>query len=99
VQKVDIPDQNAQTNVFTITERTPGEFQVFLENDSLGVFSGDGVCDDHQIAWEFAHYGALEGLEVYEKTGEDEYSFRAEYTGGDEYTTVVHGVLTKVETK
>ena len=98
IQTVQIPDQQLQTNVFTITDLSPGEFQVFLENETLGVFSGEGIWDDVRVAWEFAHSGALEGIEIYEKTNETEYSFRAEYGTGDDYSTVIHGTLSKVTT-
>ncbi len=95
VQHVEIPGQEVQTNVFTVTKQPSGEFHLFLENKVIGVFSGEGVSDDKRLAWEFAHHGALEGMEVYEKTSDSEYSFRAEYIGGDEYSTTIHGVISK----
>jgi hypothetical protein len=95
VQKVEIPGQEMQTNVFTITKQPSGEFQLFLENEVIGVFSGEGVSDDKRVAWEFTHHGTLEGMEVYEKTSDNEYSFRAEYIGGDDYSTSIHGTISK----
>ena len=95
VQRVEIPGQEAQTNVFTITKQPSGEFQLFLENEVIGVFSGEGVSDDKRVAWEFTHHGTLEGMEVYEKTADNEYSFRAEYIGGDECSTTIHGMISK----
>lgn len=97
VQRVEIPGQDVQTNVFTVTKHSSGEFQLFLENDVIGVFSGDGVSDETQLAWEFSHHGSLEGMEVYEKTNDKEYSFRAEYVGGDDCSTTIHGTISKVE--
>lgn len=97
VQRVEIPGQEVQTNVFTITKQPSGDFQLFLENEVIGVFSGEGVSDEKQVAWEFTHYGALEGMEVYEKNSENEYAFHGEYTGGDDYSTSIHGTISKKE--
>ena len=96
VQKVTIADQHAQTNVFTVTERGSGEFQLFLENETLGVFSGEGISDEKQLAWEFTHHGSLEGMEVYDTTKDGEYAFRAEYSSDGEYSTIIHGTMTRV---
>ena len=95
IQKVCIPDLDGQTNTLTVTDCGLGKFQVFLENETLGVFSGNGVWDEGHVAWEFAHSGALEGIEVYEKMSDDEYSFRAEYTSGGEYSTFIRGTLSR----
>jgi hypothetical protein len=95
VQRVEIPGQESQTNVFTITKQPSGDFQLFLENEMIGVFSGDGVSDEGKVAWEFTHHGTLEGMEVYEKTADNEYAFRAEYIGGDECSTSIHGTIVK----
>lgn len=97
VQRVEIPGQEVQTNVFTITQQPLGEFQLFLENEVIGIFSGEGVCDDEQVAWEFTHHGTLEGMEVYEKTADNEYDFHAEYIGGDDSSTSIHGTIAKKE--
>lgn len=96
VQTVSLPDHATETNVFTVTKHPTGEFDLLLENEVLGIFSGQGVCDAGQLAWEFTHYGALEGLEVYNKGSETEYAFRAEYVGADDLATTVRGTLTKV---
>ena len=96
VQKVDIADQGVQTNVFTVTLHPSGDFDLFLENEVLGVFSGTGICDPEQVAWEFAHHGSLEGMEVYDKTADNEYSFRAEYVGADNCGATIHGMISRV---
>lgn len=96
VQKVDIVNQGIQTNVFTVTVHPSGEFDLFLENEVLGVFSGVGISDPQQLAWEFAHHGSLEGMEVYDKTNENEYTFRAEYAGAGDFGATVHGTISRV---
>ncbi len=96
IQHVEIIGQESMVNTFTITKKLEGEFHVFLENESLGVFSGDGVSDENQLAWEFAHYGSLEGMEVYERTKEDAYSFRGEYLASNGDTTTIRGSMVKM---
>jgi len=96
VQKVEMEDQDTMVNVFTLTKQSSGEFVLFLENEVLGVFSGEGIRDDRLLAWEFAHYGVLEGLEVYEKKKDDEYRFHAEYLSNEGATTRVEGTLSQV---
>ena len=98
VQRVEIPGQEIQTNVFTITPQPGGEFHLYLENEVIGVFSGEGVSDEKQVAWEFTHHGTLEGMEVYEKTSDTAYAFRAEYVGGDDCSTSIHGTISRTET-
>lgn len=93
VQRVEMVDQETMINVFTITRQPSGEFQLFLENEVLGVFSGDGVSDERKLAWEFAHYGILEGVEVYEKKDDQQYNFHAEYLGNDGLATTVEGTI------
>jgi hypothetical protein len=99
VQAVLIDGQDPMTNVFTVTRQPSGDFQLFLENKSLGMFSGQGISDDKQLAWEFTHYGALEGMEVYERSAKKEYKFRAEYLGGDGVYTSIRGNIAKAEQK
>jgi hypothetical protein len=96
VQHVEIIGQDSMVNVFTVTKQPQGDFQVFLENESLGIFSGNGVSDEKNIAWEFAHYGSLEGMEVYEFKKENEYVFRGEYLATNGDTTMIRGTLVRV---
>lgn len=97
VQRVEVENHDPMVNTFTVIKPSEGDFQLFLENESIGMFAGDGVSDDTKLAWEFSHKGALEGFEVYELKGDDQYSFRAEYLGGDGFATVVSGNLVAVE--
>ena len=87
------------TNVFTVSQQPSGDFQLFLENESLGMFSGQGISDDKNLAWEFAHYGSLEGMEVYERSTKKEYKFRAEYLGGDGVYTSIKGNIARADAK
>ena len=80
-------------NTYVITPKTEGEFELLLENNELGVFSGIWVYDPSQIAWEFKHFGTLEGLEVYQKLSDNQYHFTAEYRGGDGYSTKIEGSM------
>lgn len=93
VQQVIVEGHDPMVNTFTVGSHAEGEFQIFLENEAIGMFSGTGVSDEKQLAWEFAHKGALEGYEVYQRQGEKEYSFHAEYLGGEGFATVVSGSI------
>ena len=93
VQTVRVDDREPMINVFTITKEPAGDFQVYLENDSIGVFSGRGVVDESTVAWEFAHYGSLEGMEIYEQAEEQGYNFHAEYLGEKGLSTTIRGKI------
>ncbi len=98
VQRVEVESHEPMVNTFTLSGKEDGEFQINLENDSIGMFSGSGVSDRDKLAWEFTHNGMLEGYEVYERKSNEEYSFRAEYLGGEGVATVVSGnILLKGE--
>lgn len=96
VQTVEVAEQPPMINIFTVQLLPSGAFQLFLKNESLGVFSGQGVFDDTNIAWEFAHQGALEGMEVYERAGPATYSFHAEYLGGKGFSTLIRGEISRL---
>jgi hypothetical protein len=93
VQTVRVDDHDPMINTFTITKEPSGDFQVYLENESIGVFSGHGVSDERRVAWEFTHYGALEGMEVYEQTHDNVYDFHAEYLGEKGTCTTIRGTI------
>jgi hypothetical protein len=97
VQRVEVEDHDPMVNTFTVGSAAEGEFQIYLENETIGMFSGSGVSDNHRLAWEFTHKNLLEGYEVYERTDGDKYSFRAEYLGGEGFATVVSGTIMKKE--
>ena len=80
-------------NAYVVAQKSATGFDLLLENKDLGVFSGKGVSDTAQIAWEFAHFGTLEGMELYRRQSEHQYTFTAEYTGGEGYTTKIEGTL------
>jgi hypothetical protein len=96
-QKIVLEKEDPTTNVYIVTPKNDGDFEILLENEDLGIFSGKGVSDLKQIAWEFAHFGSLEGLEVYRKESDERYEFTAEYTGGDGDATKIEGTLQKSE--
>jgi hypothetical protein len=98
VQVVEIDDQEPMTNIFTVSCQSDTEFQLFLDNETLGgVFAGTGIFDDKKLAWEFAHSGAIEGFEVYERGQDDLYTFRAEYSGGEGFSNQVSGSLEEIK--
>lgn len=97
VQVVEIDDQEPMNNVFTVSIPHESEFQLYLDNESIGgIFSGTGVVDDRKLAWEFAHSGEIEGYEVYEREEDGKYTFRAEYSGGDGFSNHVSGSLEEI---
>ena len=98
VQEVTVEGQDPMRNSFTVKRISEGEFQVFLENEVIGTFSGTGVADEKKVAWEFAHKGALEGMEIYELVKQGEYSFHAEYLGGDGFSTTISGTIAEKST-
>jgi hypothetical protein len=92
-QRIILDPDEPRINAYVITKKTENTFDLLLENNEIGVFSGKGVYDPAQIAWEFSHFGKLEGLEVYQKENASQYSFTAEYTGGEDYSTKITGTL------
>lgn len=98
-QTVEIVGGDQMINIFFITPRDATSFDISLENELLGTFSGQGVREGSQlIAWEFREPGKLEGFEVYERTSEDEYSMRAEYiSSADGARTMIQGKIWKAQ--
>lgn len=83
------------TNRYEVDASKQGEFALMLFNDALGSYRGQGVFNDTKIAWEFAHPGKLDGLEVYERIADDAYAFSSTYTGGDGFLTKITGTIQK----
>lgn len=83
-------------NEFIFSEISSGNFNIELENQSLGRVIGSGIQREDVIAWEFRmpEHG-FEGFEFYEKISEDEYKMHAEYATNDEFRTVIHGRVWK----
>lgn len=99
VQYVTVDGHEPMSNTFTVGKVAGGEFQLFLENENIGMFSGEGISDEHKIAWEFSHKGGLEGFEVYERKEKGSYIFKAKYLCGDGLSTVISGDLIMTESK
>ncbi len=94
-QTVEIIGGDRMVNIFTIRPLDKGAFDIVLQNEILGVFSGTGVIEDNLVAWEFRNKGTFEGYEVYEKVQPDEYAMHAEYLSGDGARTRISGKLWK----
>ena len=94
-QTVEIIGGDSMVNIFTIRPLNKNSFDIVLQNEILGVFSGTGVIEEHLVAWEFRNKGSFEGYEVYEKVHPDEYAMHAEYLSGDGARTRISGKLWK----
>jgi len=84
-------------NTFTLTEITPSNFSIALENGAIGKVTGTGLRNDSLIAWEFIGQERLEGFEVYEKQDNGDYFFHAEYGASETYRTLVEGLIWRKE--
>jgi hypothetical protein len=93
IQRIVLEDNELTINAYVVVRKSDADFELLLENKDLGVFSGKGVFEPSQIAWEFTHFGTLEGIERYQRQSEHQYVFTAEYTGGEGYTTKIEGTL------
>ena len=94
-QIVEIVGGDRIVNDFLIKPRTSDTFEIVLENELLGTFSGTGVIEDRTIAWEFREKGAFEGYEVYRRTEDLEYTMHAEYLSSDQMRTMIRGRIWK----
>lgn len=95
-QTVEIVGGDRMVNVFIVKPMTdPASFDIVLQNELLGVFSGTGVVEPNLLAWEFRNPGTLEGFEVYERVHEQEYAMRAEYLSNDGSRTLIRGKIWK----
>src|SRR5438552_13036296 len=65
-QTVEIIGGDRMVNIFTVKAIDDHSFDIVLQNELLGLFSGTGVQEDDLVAWEFRHSGTFEGYEVYE---------------------------------
>ncbi len=98
-QEVQIQGMNdSMQNQFCITDRTPSQFSIELENATLGTITGKGVIKDTLIAWEFRQPElGFEGFEFYELQKDGSYLMRAEYATPDQFRTVIRGRLWEKE--
>lgn len=88
-------------NQFRVTDLTPTQFKIELENAALGNITGKGIIKGNLIAWEFRdEESGFEGFEFYEKQEDGTYLMRAEYATPDQHRTVIRGKLwEKIEQK
>lgn len=81
-------------NEFVFSEFTPTSFVVELDNETLGKVKGKGIISEETFGWEFKNPGGdLEGFELYERMGNNDYSMRAEYATDDDYRTQIKGKI------
>jgi len=79
-------------NQFVLSDLTPTQFTIELENAALGAISGKGLIKGDLIAWEFRDDEiGFEGFEFYEKQADGSYLMRAEYASPDQNRTVIRG--------
>lgn len=95
IQTVEVIGGDRMVNIFTVKPLDKASFDIVLQNEILGVFSGLGVIEENLVAWEFRHAGTFEGYEVYEKTQDDEYAMHAEYLSTDGARTKISGKIWK----
>ncbi len=94
-QTVEIVGGDRIVNNFLIKPQGTDAFEIILENELLGTFSGTGVIEDRTVAWEFREKGAFEGYEVYRRTDDSEYTMHAEYLSSDQMRTMIRGRIWK----
>ncbi|MCB1118457.1 MAG: hypothetical protein KDK65_00695 [Chlamydiia bacterium] len=92
IQQVELQDVEDHVHnrysLFAIQEQS---FEIALENEHIGTVMGKGVIDQEKLAWEFREQKGFEGFEIYQLTGEDTYSFHAEYLSGEHFRTLIDG--------
>lgn len=98
-QTVEIIGGDRMVNVFTIKLTDKVAFDIVLQNEVLGVFSGRGLLEENLVAWEFRNVGVFEGYEVYEKLHDEEYAMHAEYLSTDGARTKISGKIWKASGK
>jgi len=98
IQRVEIVGGDQMMNLFTVSNIEDQAFDISLQNEILGTFTGTGVIEKDLVAWEFREPGQLEGYEVYEQSALDEYSMHAEYISSDGARTMIRGKIWKAMT-
>ena len=93
IQTVFVENGDQIVNLFTVTPNNTDGFNIVLENQHLGTFTGDGILENALVGWEFREPGVFEGFEVYERVKEDEYSLHAEYLSSDLSRTTIRGKI------
>ena len=95
VQTVEIVGGDRIINDFQVTPQGSDAFNITLENELLGTFTGKGVIEERSVAWEFREKGSFEGYEVYRCTEDTEYTMHAEYLSSDQMRTMIRGRIWK----
>lgn len=96
-QTVEIIGGDRMVNIFIVKPADLGNFEIILQNELLGVFSGKGVAEEKLVAWEFRQEGTFEGYEVYERLQPEEYAMHAEYLSADGARTMIRGKIWKAK--
>ncbi len=79
-------------NQFSLSDITPTNFSIDLENPALGRVNGIGIISDKVIGWEFRVEDlGFEGFEFYELQPDGSYLMRAEYATSDQFRTIIRG--------
>ena len=93
LQTVEVLESHTMTNSFKIMAKESGRFDLLYENETVGTFTGSGICEKETISWSYEHPGEFQGVERYQRKGEFSYQFRSEYDGGDGFKTIIEGSL------
>lgn len=94
LQEVELHElDQTNRNLFTISHPTNNNFQIRLENESMGCVTGKGIINPDVLAWELRDQPESEGFEIYNRQKNGEYLFRAEYASSAPYRTLIEGRL------
>lgn len=84
-------------NKFIFKDINEASFKVVLENQVIGQLEGNGLRDEHLIAWEFKNQLTFEGFEVYEQQDNGDYFLHGEYGASSQFSTLVEGLIWRKE--
>jgi hypothetical protein len=100
-QRVEISGvPQATENVISVFEKENNTFIIHLENDSVGVMSGDGVVSETIIRWEFKERPEYNGFEMYSMNEtEERYLLNAEYNLEGKFRSIINGHIWRSTTK
>lgn len=83
-------------NQFLLSDISGQQFDIELENQSMGKVVGKGIISPKTIAWEFRLNDlGFEGMEFYELQDDNSYKMRAEYSTSDDFRTLIYGRIWK----
>jgi hypothetical protein len=97
VQEVQIKGMNeVMINQFTFENFASKDMRVVLENSNIGRVEGVVISTENLIGWEFKDMQIpFQGFEFYEQQNPQEYLMRAEYSSGDDASTLITGKIWK----